>query len=53
MGTPASWASITPTKCGVPPAAVVPYDAFAGFALHHWTKSASVFTLSGTPAPTL
>ena len=50
---PASFASITPTKWGVPPAAVVPYDAFAGFALHHATNSASVLTLSGTPAPTL
>src|SRR4029079_9561900 len=53
MGMPASFASITPTKWGVPPAAVVPYDALAGFALHHAMKSASVVTLSGSPAPTL
>jgi hypothetical protein len=42
-----------PTKCGVPPAEVVPYDAFVGFALHQRTKSARVFTLSGTAGPIL
>jgi hypothetical protein len=42
-----------PTKCGVPPAAVVAYEALPGFALHHCANSAKVFTLSDTAGPTL
>src|SRR5262245_20818153 len=53
VGTPAPLASIMPTNGGVPPAEVVPYDAFPGFALHHCTKSARLFTPSGTTGPIL
>src|SRR5262245_50293711 len=51
IAMPAALATITPTKWGVPPAAVVAYAAFAGLALHHCTKSASDLTSGGTAGP--
>jgi len=46
-------ASITPTKCGVPPAAVVAKIALSGLAFAHCMKSDSVLTFAGTAGPML
>ena len=44
---------MTPTKWGVPPAAVVAKIALSGFAFAHRTNSESVLTLAGTAGPML
>ena len=53
MGTLLALASMTPTKCGVPPFPVVAKFALAGLAFIHSISAFTLVTSAGTAGPTL